>query len=235
MAKRYADELGGQLHTDGKNVYRLESGTENVALVRLNRIAEVLDVSVGALIDGILPANTWDRELEALGWHAVIAQREGKPLRPSARANTKVAAVPVLDLRPVGGAVGARDEPSVLGHVTPAVGRRLSDGGLFLAKVVGDSMTPRIPPDTWCLFSRAFTESQLLGVDVLVAEREPGGLTAWIVKRVAQIAVGHDDRRTVLLQSANRSYPPREIHVGGSEALHIAAVVREVLRSPRAD
>jgi transcriptional regulator with XRE-family HTH domain len=211
------DELGERLNTDGKNIYRLEGGTENVALLRASRIAEVLQVPLGELIDGVLPSNSWTHELEALGWRPQPRGRRRSGLRASAQGHgRRPRSVPVLDVQPVGGAAGARDEPSVIGHVMPPEGRHPTEEGLFLAKVVGDSMAPRIPPGTWCLFGRSFTATDLLGADVLVAEREPGGLTAWIVKRIAQVSIGDDDRRMVQLQSANRAYPLRLRSTRGS-------------------
>ena len=53
------EQFGAVIGTDAKNLYRLESGTENVSLLRVERIATALGLCVHDLIcDARLPTTT---------------------------------------------------------------------------------------------------------------------------------------------------------------------------------
>ena len=48
------EQFGAAIGTDAKNLYRLESGTENVSLLRVERVAQALGLCVHDLVCGDL-------------------------------------------------------------------------------------------------------------------------------------------------------------------------------------
>lgn len=206
------DELGERIGTDGKNLYRLESGTENLTLVRAQRIAQALGLRVEDLLAE--PRHRgWTGELEDLGL-AVVS--------PSHLDNPDF--VPVYDLRPAAGSGESQPEPQRLGRVRGL--RKLGSGmDLFVAKVVGESMQPRIQSGTWNVFSTALP-ADLLGAVVLLAERGASSDWAWLLKRVEQVALVDDDARLLTVRGTAAGQVPRIVRLDASEDAKVIAVWR---------
>jgi transcriptional regulator with XRE-family HTH domain len=205
------DQLGERLGTDGKNVYRLESGTENLTLVRAQRIADQLGKGIDVLL----------REPEVVQWQRALAERGWLP--------TDRGGVPVYDLVAAGGPPNAQPQPSVVGHVRPPRGQLSGTKELLIAHVIGDSMQPRIPSDSWCLFGSDIQGGDILGAVVLVAERDGSELWAWTVKRVEQIALTDDDTRLLTLRGTAEGQAARTVHLDSSGDVRIVGRLVRVL------
>lgn len=227
------DQLGELLETDPKNIYRLESGTENISLVRASRVAAVLQVSLGELLDGTAAAlREWEVELKSLGWPTSghLPAREPEHRRAQASRQT----LPVLDLAPVVTGGPARSAPRILGTARAPAGRRIKSTTSFLGRISGDAMAPRIPHGAWCLFDRHRIAGDLLGADVLVGEREPGGLLTWAIRRVQQISIGPDQKRFITVCGQSPTDLPRQLELPGSDDSHVVAVLIEIIGCGRA-
>jgi transcriptional regulator with XRE-family HTH domain len=221
------ETLGQRLGTTAKAIAKFESGYLDLRLTTVAKLANALDVTPGQLLDtepDSLSGRTV-RKPSALAGLAATGWVKAKAHTPNA--------IPLLDLRPRAGRPQARPEPLALAWAAPPPGRHPTEAGLFIAQVRGDSMAPQLPDGSWCLFARTVDGSALLGQTVLVGETDATGLTAWSVKRVDALRASGDGRLLVELASRNPAYPPRTVALDGSGDVHVAAVVREVLR-PRA-
>lgn len=206
------DQLGERLGTDGKNVYRLESGTENLTLVRVQRIADRLGLDVGELLrEATSPS--WQDTLTALGW--TTSERGG---------------VPVYDLVAAAGHPKGQPLPQMLGHVRPPRGHRGGSSNLLIAQVKGDSMEPHIPSGSWCLFSTVPLAEHLLGAVVLIGERDGTDLWAWSIKRVERIAHQEDGAAWLTLRGAAAGQTARAVRVDSSGDVRIFGWLTRVLR-----
>lgn len=224
------EQFGELLETDAKNIYRLESGTENLTLLRAERIARALAVSLAELLQAPEPAPTWLDELRTLGWRPWAAAPD--EMRPSQSAGS-ARGIAVLELRPQARPGLAQAAPHQLGWAKPPPGRKPSAAGTFLAQVQGDSMAPRLTNGSWCLFTGHFSAADLLGADVLVAERDAGDLLRWMVKRAQSVSVDEDGTTTIGLRSLNPTYPLRNIRLTDDGEAQIVAVLCEVLKADR--
>jgi hypothetical protein len=141
-----------------------------------------------------------ERRLRALGYRLAtiwperlaeglrdLAERLGRPdlvreehrlrLVPREEAEPFIRHVPVYDLKAAAGAFSDGQIPEEIGWVEVA-NRRL-DEGMFVAKVVGESMNRRIPNGAYCLFRRPVTGTRqgrvLLVEHRDIADPEHGG------------------------------------------------------------
>jgi SOS-response transcriptional repressor LexA len=118
--------------------------------------------------------------------------------------------VPVYDLSIAAGFWGPESTPEIQGWV-PVTGRSVQRG-MFVAQVHGESMQPRIPNASWCLFRpcpAGSREGRLLLVQLRTeASEETGG--RYTVKRYhSEKATTADgwEHRSIELQPINPDYP----------------------------
>lgn len=128
--ERAAEAIG--LHV--KHLQRLERGVANVTLATL----------VGcSLAYGVEMSELFDPGAEGLAEpFARVADADVRPYRN---------AVPLYSLRAVAGKFGNFQQVEPLGWVTPRSRTRPAQG-LFVARVIGESMDLRIPAGAYCLF-----------------------------------------------------------------------------------
>lgn len=113
--------------------------------------------------------------------------------------------------------------------------RRLREG-MFVAKVEGKSMEPRIPDGSYCLFSAPVTGSRQ-GKIVLVELRDaidPDTGERYTVKRYASEKSGAGDGAwrhvRVTLEPLNPDYEPIELKIEDEERVKVVAELVEVVR-----
>jgi SOS-response transcriptional repressor LexA len=118
--------------------------------------------------------------------------------------------VPVYDLSIAAGFWGPESTPEIQGWV-PVTGRSIQPG-MFVAQVHGESMQPRIPNASWCLFRpcpAGSREGRLLLVQLRTeASEETGG--RYTVKRYHSEKTTTADgweHRSIELQPINPDYP----------------------------
>jgi transcriptional regulator with XRE-family HTH domain len=127
--ERAAEAIG--LHV--KHLQRLERGTVNVTLATLVGCSLAYGVSLGELF----PGGEGGGEP-----FARLTEGEARPYRN---------AVPLYSLRAVAGRFGGFQQVEPLGWVAPRARTRPAQG-LFVARVIGESMDLRIPAGAYCLF-----------------------------------------------------------------------------------
>ena len=150
-----------------------------------------------------------------------------------------VSCVPLVPLKAAAGAFG---EPHELEEVAQnhawewsAVNTRHSlSPGMFVARVVGNSMEPSIPHGAWCLF-RAPVRGSRQGKIVLVELRDttdPATGERYTVKRYESEKVRDGDswRHTkITLKPTNREYEPIVLTAADEAELRVVAELVEVL------
>ena len=145
----------------------------------------------------------------------------------AAKFNTHV---PVYDLSAAAGDWGPEGIPTEIGWI--AVPNQSLSPGMFAACVSGQSMEPRIPSGSWCLFRpcpAGSREGRLLLVQVNTqTDPEDGG--RYIVKRyhaIKQVAEDGWEHQAIQLEPLNTDYQPIEI---SSEEADDIRVVGEFVR-----
>ena len=158
--------------------------------------------------------------------------------KPTERNTT---CVPLIPLR---AAAGAFSDPQYIedgGHEWVAIetGHRLRPG-MFVAQVVGESMTPVIPNGAYCLF-RSPVHGTRQGKTVLVQLRDaadPETGQRYTVKRYESSKVASDDswhHATIRLSPANHAFDPIVLKGVDEGDLEVVAEFLEVLRTGPAD
>jgi len=141
--------------------------------------------------------------------------------------------VPLLTLKAAAGSFGKSQELEVETWVKPATSRALQKG-MFVARVVGHSMEPRIPDGAYCLF-RTPVEGSRQGRIVLaqhrtIADPESGG--SYTVKRYRSekaAADGSWKHTRVTLEPLNPAFKPIVIENGAEDEVSVVAEWLEVL------
>lgn len=154
---------------------------------------------------------------------AASATAPFKTVQPNARERY-VTCVPLvgMDIAAGGFALGAAD-PSVT-WVVPPTRRKLREG-MFVARVVGRSMEPRIPDGAYGLFS-APASGELEGRTVLVQHRgihDADTGTSYTVKRFER------EGKRVRLVPENPAYPTIELRERDEADLRVVAELLDVL------
>jgi SOS-response transcriptional repressor LexA len=162
-------------------------------------------------------------------WHispvGADAQSTGEPEKPVQDSMDRVEPrvelasrytthAPVYDLSAAAGAWGPEGIPAEIGWI--AVPNHSLSPGMFAAHVTGQSMEPRIPSASWCLFRPSpagSRERRLLLVQVNTqADPEDGG--RYTVKRYHSVKRETEDgweHQTIQLEPLNKDYQPIEI------------------------
>ncbi len=133
--------------------------------------------------------------------------------------------VPVLELEATGGAFDAPRSIDPRGWIRLDPRSRALPGA-FVARVHGDSMAPRVPDGSWCLFRRPAPGNRR-GRVFLVEERGPGAPDdggSYSLKLVDTAEVR--GRPLVTLRSINPSHPPRTLDPARADLRIVAELVR---------
>ncbi len=189
------------------------------------------------------PKYSFDEKILTADWKILSfkrTKRETLPISvilvPLRQAKPFVTHLPVYSLAAAAGRFGQGQDVSEEGWVQ-VNGRRL-DEKMFIARVVGHSMEPKIPDGSYCVF-RAKPEGTRQGKIVLVQYRgiedpETGG--QFTVKRyTSDKASGPDGawRHTkITLEPLNPKYQPMQIDPSDAESLTVVAEFLEILETP---
>ena len=169
------------------------------------------------------------------GWEGAEEQRRDGPAEndvtlrlehsvgPEARYTTHV---PVHDLMVAAGDWGEQRVPEAIGWLEVA-GHRLREG-MFVARVVGRSMEPRIPSGAWCLFApcpAGSRQNRLVLVQIHThLDPEEGG--RFTVKRYHSTKRETEDgweHESIELRPINPEFPPIPIGPDQAEDVRILA------------
>lgn len=121
--------------------------------------------------------------------------------------------LPVFSLRAAAGKFGESLDVQEEGWLKVDIGRKLNNK-MFVAKVIGSSMEPRIPSDSYCVFSADVVGSRQ-GKIVLVQHHEisdsdtGGSFTVkeyWSKKKLEQDGTWAHEK--IVLQPLNKAYEP---------------------------
>lgn len=229
-AKGWTIERAAQrMGIDPKHLWKIERawGSPNVTIGTLVRIAVGLDESVESLFQGAGPAATVS---EGGG-----AGRPGhlRTVEPGAAEKYRTC-VPMFDLDAAAGSFGSVQVVEDAGWVQPPT-RRLLRPGMFVARVVGQSMEPLIPSGSHCLFSSPVEGSRegriLLVQHHAISDPETGG--NYTVKRYQSKKVVDADgvwRHTeISLVPINPAHKPILLHEGAQDEVRVIAEFVEVL------
>ena len=172
-----------------------------------------------------LSCEQWAGEEEALPISVILVSRQ--------HAQPFVTNLPVYSLAAAAGRFGQGRDVGEEGWVQ-VNGRRLDDK-MFVARVVGHSMEPKIPDGSHCIF-RAHPEGTRQGKIVLVQHRgiddpETGG--QFTVKRYTSEKSSNPDgtwqHTKIMLEPMNPAYKPTLIDSSDAEAVTVLAEFLEVL------
>jgi transcriptional regulator with XRE-family HTH domain len=147
-----------------------------------------------------------------------------KTVLPRAR-DRFVTCVPLLGLDVAAGGFEPAASDRTTAWVVPSTRRKLRPG-MFVARVVGRSMEPRIPDGAWCLFA-ANPAGDLAGRTLLVQHRgihDADTGTSYTVKRLER-----DGDGAVRLLPENPDYTPIELRDRDAADLRVVAELVEVL------
>jgi SOS-response transcriptional repressor LexA len=139
---------------------------------------------------------------------------------------------PVYDLVASAGSWGPDISPEVIGW-GEVNGIRLQEG-MFIARVQGRSMEPRIADGSWCLFRRCpagSREGRLLLVQIR-RNAESDEESRFTVKRYHSVKQSSDEgwiHHWIQLQSLNPEYPAMMLDSSDTEELRVAGEFVQVL------
>lgn len=222
------DAVATRLGIALKNYQRMESGTQNLTLATIERVAYALGVEA----------------VDLLVREATDAPTRGRPRRAGADLLAGLAeagltvveadeprAVRVLSLEASAGLLDDPRDVEALAYVLVPSRARLDARHCFVARVVGSSMAPEIEDGAYVLFRvparRPFGRKVLL-----VRVRDRAG-DRFLVKRVTSFA-RRDGVVRATLASANDAYAPIVVEARDPEAvLPIAELVKVFPARPR--
>ncbi len=209
---------------DPNHLFKVEKayGAPNVSLVTLVRLAEAYGVPLVEFFTYdpvVAPSETPDQALP------FVHPKESEKYRTC---------VPLLDLHAAAGAFGGIRVVEPIGWVRPRTRRRLR-GGMFVARIAGHSMEPRIPDGAYALFSSPVTGSRcgriLLVEDRRIADPESGA--SYTVKRYESEKVEDDLGRwrhtVVRLAPINPEFEPIVLEGVAEEEVAAVAELIEVI------
>jgi transcriptional regulator with XRE-family HTH domain len=211
------EQFAERLDVGAKYIQAVERGLENLTLRTLAKIASELGVSIASLLRRPLsgsPRRGRPQKLVDTAPFREIIPGPGELYRRS---------VPLMTLEARAGHADQAQLVETSAWVIPNTRRRLT-AGMFVARIIGDSMVPEIAAGAWGLF-RA-TDSAPSGAVVLVQRRDPDDpedAGAYQLKRVQGVA-----RKRVRLVSTNPRYD--DIVLGTDTAGYsITALLLEIL------
>lgn len=208
-------ELGERLGIAQKNVHRLESGTQNLTLRTIVKVAAALAVDVDALLQAALPQRSFLHES-----HTALASTSQIAPRP----------VPIFRIAAAAGFARGGQLADILGW---ALVDQPVDERHFIARIEGDSMEPTIADGAWCLFRRCRQTPPNGGVVLVERERdEGGGGGRYVVKRLHAWRRTDDGGVQVSLHSDNGAYPPIEWRGESEDDVHVLAQFVQTVEVP---
>jgi transcriptional regulator with XRE-family HTH domain len=215
-------ELATQLGSSDKHLQRVEAGQENLTLRTLSGLAQALGVQVAALFrPPLATVRRRGRPSREVG-HAAEPIRLAEA-SPRAMAGTLV---PLLTLRARAGEADTLSSVGVADWVEVPGRRR--EPGLFVARVVGGSMAPRIP-DGGLVLLRSRVRAPKSG-DVVLVELDPtddGG--RYVLKRLGAPREAGEGRMRARLESLAPGHRPLLVELGEGAPARIVATLVDVL------
>lgn len=188
---------------DIKQYQDVEYGRRALSTRSLYRIAQAFGLRVVDLLGESLQPQT----AATMPQHQALIDA-GWTMLPLTGRRKQAGAIPVLDLQPAAGTPETSQQPQPVAWALPPAGWRRQGDGLFLARVVGDSMAPKIPAGAWCLFRQPAT-APLLGKIVLCRVPDGGHESgAWLCKLVGGVSLG-DAHLQLRLDSMGQHHPVR--------------------------
>ena len=149
-------------------------------------------------------------------------------------ATVKQGYLPIYDLQAVATVFGEQPTPSVKGWKSMN-GRKISEE-MFIARVVGKSMEPTIPDESWCLFRKERGGSRN-GLIVLAESRQvkdPESGLAFTVKRYhsekEDLGSGQWRHKRIILSPDNKDFKDIIIENVPGNNFRIVAEFVEVLK-----
>jgi transcriptional regulator with XRE-family HTH domain len=221
------EDLAHRLGIPVPNVHRMESGRQNLTLRSLAKIAGALEAEVPALVTpqadaAHLPLGRKPplrlQQLVGLGWTLTAKD-----------APLPAGAVPIVDVRARTGLPVVERQPAVVAWALPPIDLPLADDGLFLARVEGHAMAPRVPDGAWCLF-RQPVAPPLLGKLVLLALDVAEAGMGYALRRVGAMEALDDGGLTVRFDPLDRDLPPLVRRARTDDDLRLCGELVEVLR-----
>lgn len=152
---------------------------------------------------------------------------------PPAEAGGRL--VPMFDLAVAAGSFSEGQAPEPIGWAEIDMPRKSTDD-LFVARVVGRSMEPRIPDGSWCLFTTHVGGSRDGRVLVVqhrdIDDPDHGGTyTLKVYHRAPETRHQREDRvEPIELQPLNRDYSPIELRLADEGDVDVIGEFLEVLR-----
>jgi len=211
-----------------KGYQRFETGRHNPTLDTTGRVAAVLGVAVRDLF----AFSTFDATENALTVHdfsALVAA--GWRIQRDARS--RAGTIEVFDAR-AAASTQARPMPATLvARAAPPLARHPNPEGLFLLRIEGDSMAPRVVDGDWVLLRRP-VQPPWLGKIVLAQQTEPGGdgaLGRWWLKRVAALEAPESGGVRVRLESLAPGIATIVLEATDESELDLVAELVEVVRA----
>ncbi len=225
-----------------RHFQKVEAGKANLTLGMLCRLARAFELQPYELLDPTL----------CIGSRLVVRPQDGTTEVPRypvatpteavfrfvnpAEADKYRTCVPLIGLVAAAGGFSSPEEIEYQGWVLPATAQPLVPG-MFVARVEGHSMEPKIPAGSYCLFRRppaGSRQNRLLLVQHRdLCDPEHGGsytLKRWYSeKRPAAADEGGWRHREIQLRSLNPAFPPMVIPEDRAEELRVVAEFVAVL------
>lgn len=220
-------QLAARVGSSDKHLQRVEAGSENLTLRTLASFAGALGIDPGALFRPPLEA---------------ARRRRGRPARPKSPpsspiarispGNVSAALVPLLTLTARAGDPDALSDTGLADWVRLEGRRR--PAGHFVARVLGTSMSPRIPDGSLVLF-RARPSAPTTGAIVLVEMEASDVGGRYVLKRLRVQGETAEGLVRCKLESLDRRTPPIPVELGRGADARIVAEFVDVLPSPKAN
>ena len=181
------EQLATKLGMATRNLQRIESGTQNLTLQTIERVANAIGVDVANVIPIVE-----DRPKGTPFALVVAGPADGSPPHP----------VPLLSLEAAAGYAKTGRVPSAIGWTLIA---HRSGERAFVSQITGRSMEPLIPDRSWSLFRRAdIVAVGNIGLFQVRAAGDPDDAGSYVVKRLVE-----KRRHRIVLGSANREFGPQ--------------------------
>jgi transcriptional regulator with XRE-family HTH domain len=217
--------LAARVGVSDKYLQRVEAGLENLTLRTLAGFANTLGVEVPSLFRVAQSVPRRRGRPSALQRDPLGHER---PTRPSP-ATVHQTVAPLLTLQARAGTPDVFSDAGAADWV--ALPARRADTNLFVARILGDSMAPRIEDGALALF-RAGPAAARDGALALVALEpdEEGG--RYVLKRLRFLPTEDSTVRPLRLESLNPNGPTWEVELRDGGDVVVVAEFVEVLNAP---
>lgn len=208
-----------------KGYQRFEGGRHNPTLDTIGRLADALAIQPRELLQfsesepALAPDDDGLAALAGAGWR-VYRQKPSGGLP-----------IEVLDARAAAGPNPQAMPARLQAWAEPPLGRHPNPEGLFLLRIAGGSMAPRVRDGDWVLL-RQPVSPPLLGKIVLVQLPDPADDTVarWFLKRIAALEAPESGGMCVHLASTAQNVPPIVLRVADDSELQFIGELVEVVR-----